>query len=189
MTPSLSQLTITEFLARLASDMPTPGGGVVAALTGALAAGLGEMVCAFTLGRPKFAAVAPQIQVLQRRLSRAGELFRGLMDEDAAAYEVLRAALATDRTVPQRPERVTQAAALAGTVPLETATLCRQVLTDLESLQRVGNPLLASDAEAATHLAHAAAQAAAANVRANLPLMSDADARRISEQLGASPQP
>jgi len=84
-TASLLQLSLAEFLDRLASDTPTPGGGSVAALTGALAASLGKMVCAFTLGRPKFAAVEPEVRVLSDRLTRAGSMLRALVDEDAAA--------------------------------------------------------------------------------------------------------
>jgi formiminotetrahydrofolate cyclodeaminase len=78
---SLAKLSIDEFLEQLASRTPTPGGGSVAALTGALAAGLGQMVAAYTLGRPKFAAVAPQVQNLAERQHRARQHLRQLMDE------------------------------------------------------------------------------------------------------------
>jgi formiminotetrahydrofolate cyclodeaminase len=182
---SLLNLTVDQFLTRLASDAPTPGGGSVAALTGALAAGLGQMVCAFTVGKPKFAAVEPQVRDLAERLRRAAELFRALVDEDAAAYDVLSAALKLDRSDPQRQERVAQAAALAGTVPLETATLSANVLSDLAHLRKIANPLLSSDVVAATHLAQAAQDAAAANVQANLALMRPADAQQIAAQLEA----
>jgi formiminotetrahydrofolate cyclodeaminase len=182
---SLLNLTVDQFLTRLASDAPTPGGGSVAALSGALAASLGQMVCVFTVGKPKFAAVEPQVRDLAERLRRAGELFRTLIDEDAAAYDVLSAALKLDKSDPQRKERVAQAATLAGTVPLATATLSANVLSDLEHLQQLGNPLLRSDMEAAAHLAEAALQAAAVNVLANLGLMPPADAQQITAQLEA----
>ncbi|MEW6253725.1 MAG: cyclodeaminase/cyclohydrolase family protein [Planctomycetota bacterium] len=186
---ALVDTPIRDFLEQLASPAPTPGGGSVAALVGALAASLGRMVSAFTVGRPKFAAVEPQVRSLAERLARADALFRRLIDEDAAAYEVLSAALRLEKTDPQRPVQVAQAAQLAATVPLETAALAASALRDLEALRAIGNPLLASDAEAAVHLARAAVHAATANVRANLPLLRPEDAQMVQRQLEAFPRP
>lgn len=180
---SLAELSIDEFLARLAAQTPTPGGGSVAALTGALAAGLGQMVAAYTLGRPKFAAVAPQVQALAERLHRARQHLRQLMDEDATAYGGLNAALALDKSDPQRATRVQEAAWVAGAVPLETAGFCAKVADAVKTLQEFGNPLLRADMEAARHLAQAGLRAAAANVRANLPLMSPESAQAVEKQL------
>jgi len=49
----LSELTIKEFLEKIASEFPTPGGGSVAALSAALAASLTEMVANLTIGKKK----------------------------------------------------------------------------------------------------------------------------------------
>jgi formiminotetrahydrofolate cyclodeaminase len=182
---SLAQMRIDDFLDRLASDAPTPGGGSVAALTGALAVALGQMACALTSGKPKFAAVEPQVRSVAERLYRAGQSLRKLMDEDAEAYQLLSAALRQDKADPQRTERVQQAAWLAGQVPLETAGFCAIVLAILKELRPIGNPLLRSDMEAAMHLATAAILAASANVRANLPLMSAESAAFVEKQLAA----
>jgi formiminotetrahydrofolate cyclodeaminase len=141
------------------------------------------MVCAFTLGKPKFASVESQVQELDQRFARADELFRRLMDEDAAAYDQLRAAFQIDKKAPERAAQIAQAARLSGSVPLETAALVHRLLEDLGHLRRIGNPLLASDADAAEHLARAALHAAAANVRANLPLMSPAEAEVVRREL------
>lgn len=155
----------------------------MAALTGAQAAALGRMVAALTLGKRKFAAVETRVREIDLRLTRAGALLRRLIDEDAAAYDVLRAAFKLDPTDPQRQERIREAAGLAGSVPLETAAVCVKVLADVTELHEIGNPLLRSDALASRHLAHAAIYAAAANVRANLPLMGEAEATQIRQQL------
>jgi formiminotetrahydrofolate cyclodeaminase len=78
---------------------------------------------------------------------------------------------------------VAEAAGLAASVPLETATLAWRMRLDLENLARIANPLLHSDVTAAIHLALAAVQAAAANVRANLPLLGAERAREVEQQL------
>jgi formiminotetrahydrofolate cyclodeaminase len=180
---SLVAGSIDGFLDRLASQEPTPGGGAVAALAGALAASLGRMACALTIGNAKFADVQPQVSQLASRLNRATLLLKQLIDEDAAAYAELSAAFKLDRAEPKRKQRVRQAAGLAAAVPLETVAVSRQVLGDLRRLEPIGNPNLRSDVEAAMHLARAAMDAAAANVRVNLPLLPDAQARQVGDEL------
>ncbi len=181
---TLVKLPIGEFLDRLAAATPVPGGGSVAALTGALAVGLGRMVAGFTLGKPKFAAVEPQVRVLAQRLARADDLLRRLIEEDAAAYAELNAAFRLDKGDPQRGGRIADAARLAASVPLETASVVARVQADLGELRRIGNPLLQADMDAAHHLADAAIHAAAANVQANLALMPPEAARAFERQLG-----
>lgn len=179
----LIDMPIGEFLERLASDSPTPGGGSVAALAGALAAGLGQMACALTVGRPKFAAVEQRVRAIDARLAHARGLLAGLIDEDAAAYRQLSAALRLNRGDAQRPAAVAACAELAATVPLETLALVRRVAADLRELLGLANPNLRSDVEAGLHLAEAGAQAAAANVRVNLPLVRQPVAQRLRAEL------
>ena len=180
---SLTGITISEFLDRLAADEPTPGGGAVAALVAALAAGLGEMTCAFTLGRPKFAQVEPQVREIATRLARADHMLRKLVDEDAEAYGRLSAAFKLPKDDPQRTGRIAHAAGLAAGVPFQTATLSRQVRGDLRALIELANPRLRSDIDAGLHLAEAAYQAAVANVSINLPFMQADDGRRMQREL------
>jgi formiminotetrahydrofolate cyclodeaminase len=181
--PSLVDVSVAEFLGRLSSDAPSPGGGAVAALTGALSASLGQMVCALTIGKPKFAEVEPQVKQIASRLNRAGLMLTRLIDEDADAYGELSAALKLDRSDPQRKERLAQTAGLAAAVPLETVAVSRQVLGDLRRLEPVGNPNLRSDVEAAIHLARAAMHAAAANVRVNLPLLPSEQSQTVNSEV------
>src|SRR5438132_134751 len=60
----LASLSIDDFLDRLASEEPTPGGGALAALAGAQASAMLAMVCQLTVGRPRFAAVEEQVRGL-----------------------------------------------------------------------------------------------------------------------------
>ena len=57
----LTQLTVRDYAARLASGDPTPGGGSAAALVGALAAALGEMVANFTRDKAGWEQIAPAL--------------------------------------------------------------------------------------------------------------------------------
>ncbi len=180
---SLRNLSLTEFVNRLASAQPTPGGGAAAALSGTLAAALGRMVCELTLGRPKFAAVEPQVRMIREGLTHAGDMLEVLMDEDALAYGALSAALKLDRADPKRAERIAETAIIAAAVPLQTALLARQVERLAAELDRIGNPMLKADVASSIHLARAAVGAAVANVRANLPLLRETDRARVEHEL------
>ena len=180
---ALIDLPLAAFLDRLASADPTPGGGSAAALGGALAAGLGEMVSALTLGKPKFAAVDAEARAIAGRLGRCRQALQTLIDEDAAAYEALSAAFKTPKAAADRSDRIAQAAALAAAVPLEVVAFARRTRAELSRLATIGNPNLQSDVQAGLALSYAAMQAAAANVRANLPFLAEADASRVRSAL------
>jgi len=69
------ELSVTEFTAATAAKQPTPGGGSVAGLVGALATGLGEMSLNFTIGKKKYAEFAELHSRLSGRLKRLAECF------------------------------------------------------------------------------------------------------------------
>lgn len=182
---ALSDQPLGSFIEALASTAPTPGGGAAAALVGALAAGLGRMACALTIGKAKFAAVESQVSALADKLARCDLMLRTLMDEDAAAYADLSAAFKLDKDNAERARRIRRAAQVAARVPLEIAAAVRQVARDLAELEPIGNPNLASDVRCGGHLARAALQAAAENVRVNLPLLADDERAALAAQLDA----
>lgn len=179
----LVSLSVSEFLQRLASETPTPGGGAAAGVSGALAAALGCMVCALTIGRPKFAAVEPRVRELHTSLDRSRRMLEELIDEDAAAYGELSAAFKLPKDDASRGERVRAAAEVAASVPLQTGAIARAVMDSLCDLREIGNPNLRSDVEAGIHMAHAAMHAAAENVRANLSFVTPEAATRLGSTL------
>ena len=192
MQDSNIDLPVRTFLERLGSDAPAPGGGAAAALCGALAASLGSMVCALTLGKPKFATVESDVRELAAHFDRAQQAFAKWVDEDAAAYGALSIARKRPKDDPQRAAEVAAAAATAAIVPLEIASLADRMINDVARLAAVGNPALGADIEAAGHMARASRDAALANVRANLPYLDpqwrsrmDAELRRFNKPASA----
>ena len=181
----LIDLTVAEYLDRLAADSPTPGGGSAAAVVAALAASLGRMAAVFTLGREKFAAVEAQVRQLDQQLTRAEAALRQLVDEDAAAYQVLSAAFKLPKDDATRTDQIAKAAHVAAAVPLEIVALGKQVAADLTALRAIANPWLLSDVQAGLNLIHAAIPTAAENVRANLPFMVAEQKAKAEETLAA----
>ncbi len=88
----MQQESLATFLDHLASNAPTPGGGSVAALCGALSAALGSMVANLTLGREKYRDVEPTIHAALERSERLRSDFLQLINDDIAAYGALSAA-------------------------------------------------------------------------------------------------
>ncbi|HEY6608051.1 MAG TPA: cyclodeaminase/cyclohydrolase family protein [Candidatus Limnocylindria bacterium] len=183
----LTELPTSELLSRLATSAPTPGGGSAAALAGALAAGLVEMVVALTSGRP---AAAQHEAELGSIGSAAGELRRQLTeltDADAAAYEAVvgarRLARTTDEERVERDARLAEATREATMVPLRTMRAGIQVLELTERLAPIGNRNAASDIGVAALLASTAVRGAELNVRINLPYLADGDP--LAGQAGA----
>ncbi|MCG3128434.1 MAG: Methenyltetrahydrofolate cyclohydrolase [Phycisphaerae bacterium] len=180
---SLIDLPVAQFLDQTAAETPTPGGGSVAALAGALAAALGGMVCAFTIGRPRFAGVESRVRAVREQLQQCERLLRALVDEDAAAYGRLSDAFKLPCSDASRAARVAEAASLAAIAPLSTAASCRRISELIAELGAIGNPQLIADVEVSAALAQAALAGAAANVRVNLKLIDPPRAAQIAAEL------
>src|SRR6266576_6548785 len=94
--------TISDFLNATAAKQPTPGGGSVTALAGALAAAMGEMVLNYSVGKKDLAQHQPELKIGLAELTRARALLLGLMVEDQVAYEALTAARKLPPSSPTR---------------------------------------------------------------------------------------
>jgi len=165
--------SISSFLDGVASEKVTPSGGAVAALTGAMAASLGEMVCIHTLSHEDDAAaeLAEIGETLQSHRHRLLEL----ADEDAAAVTALQSALTSAQADPDAETRRERAEASKGTVepPLETAERCLDILEHAVVLTERGRQNALADSLTGVFLARAALRACTWTARANLELIDD----------------
>lgn len=174
---SFTLKSLQTFLAELASAEPAPGGGSVAALSGALAASLVAMVCRLTIGKKGYEAVSAEMQTI---LPRAEALQRELMDlmqADTDAYTRVMGAYKLPKTTDDEKNARTRAiqAALqhASDVPLRVAEQCVQVLALARVVAEKGNKNAASDGGVGALMAEAGARGAAFNVTINLASITD----------------
>ena len=63
----LADRSVRDFLEAIASSTPTPGGGSVAALSGALSAALSRMVSALAIGKQVYENVEEELRRLESR--------------------------------------------------------------------------------------------------------------------------
>src|SRR5690349_24951496 len=102
--PVSAGLTLGGLLSGIAADTPTPGGGSVAALAGALAAALVAMVGRLTVGRKKYAAVQGAMgESIVRAEALRAEL-TALMRQDSTAFERVMQALKMPQGSPAEAE-------------------------------------------------------------------------------------
>lgn len=176
---NLLDLSVREFLDRAADRTPTPGGGSVAALVGALGTTMAQMTARYTIGNSKYAAAEPVVREWLGELERARGAFCELLAEDVAAYE---------RYSSAGKDLIEKARALATAtaVPLEIVAVAAAVIDRMDGMKDKCNRNLLSDLVVGAVLCDAAAAAAGANVRVNLAGFADrAEADRIAGELAS----
>jgi len=158
-TSEYLDLPLNEFLELVASGSPAPGGGSVAAVAVALAAGLAGMAARLSADQLADASVLADRADASRR--RAAPLARS----DAEAYGRV---LDAYREPESRRERVSDALSGAADVPLAVAEAGNEVAGIAARLVEKGNPNLEGDAMTALLLAEAGVHAATVLVEINL---------------------
>lgn len=145
---------IEEFLDDLASAKPTPGGGAVAALAGAEASALVEMVVNLTKG--------DEVKHIGEKARELRGQLLGLADADVAAFDAVMAAY-------RSKDKVQIKSALEGAIkiPSETKEFACLVQKLAKVMIEKGNKNAVSDAKTALHLAEAAEKSAEENIGIN----------------------
>ncbi len=168
---------LREYLDDAAADKPTPGGGSVAALVGALATTMASMAANFTAGREKYQDVEPRIRADLSALAEARAAFVDLMHKDIAAYgavmEAYRLPKGTDAEKAARTAAIQQTLTESMQVPLAATRLAERTLEAAVELANLANANLLSDVAVAAILAEAAFAASRVNVEVNLAGIKD----------------
>ncbi|MDT8307726.1 MAG: glutamate formimidoyltransferase [Anaerolineae bacterium] len=168
-----------DFLDATAAGTPTPGGGAVAALAGALGAALAEMVAGLTLGRKKYADVAAEAERVQRESAALRQTLTGAIVADAEAFDgVLAAYRDKELAGDARAAAVEAATVEAGEVPLRVVRMARDVAQLTHQIAAAGNLNAVTDATAGGIMARAAAEIAALNVKINGTSLQDQERAR-----------
>ena len=169
--------TLNAFLDELASGSPTPGGGSVAALSGAMAAGLLTMVCDLTIGRTQYADFEEDAKVLRARAETLRTELQQLVQADVDVFNRFSAAYKLPRTTEadaaSRRAAIQTVAKQATEVPLRTARTAVALLALCAPLARHGNRMAVSDVGVAVLLIQAAVPSALLNVGINLNMLED----------------
>ncbi len=163
---------LARYIEDAAAATPTPGGGSVTALAGALASTMASMAGEFTAGRERFAESQESVADALARLSETRTRLLELAHNDMAAYEAIREAgrlpRGTEEEQAARGDALREATAESLEVVEAVLAACLDVLEVTRELAETANPNLISDVGVAAELALGAARAARVNVRVNL---------------------
>ncbi|MCX6149916.1 MAG: cyclodeaminase/cyclohydrolase family protein [Ignavibacteriales bacterium] len=169
--------TLKNYLDELSSNSPTPGGGNVSALCGALASSLGTMVCRLTIGKKKYIDVEPDMMKIRSKLESFREEFIDLAAKDNAAFDKVMEAFKfpkeTENDKTMRLKKISAATLEAAKVPAEVITSCKVILPLIKTIAEKGNQNSVSDAGVAALLLSTAAQGAYLNVLINCSSLKD----------------
>ena len=178
-TLMLTDLTVKDFLNKVAGSDPVPGGGSIAALNGALASALAAMVANLTIGKKKYAEVQEDMQAIAQEAERLMGDFTADIDRDSDAYDRVFACFKmpkeTDEEKAARSAAIQEATKYAAQVPLEVARRACALMPLIADVALKGNQNAVTDACVAMMSARNAVLAAVLNVRINLSSLKDAE--------------
>ena len=168
--------TITDYLDRLRSREPTPGGGAAGALHAAQAAALIGMVARYSTGA-KYAAYQRDSAQIQAAADAHLSAALQLADADTAAFQNVIDAYqlpkGSDEEAAHRTRTIQDALVAAATPPRKLVVLAQDIVNLGERLTDFGNPNVISDVAAAAEAARAAAATARVNIDINLTGITD----------------
>ncbi len=172
-------ISISDFLERLSSDSPTPGGGSVAALAGALSCSLTSMVGNLTYGKKKYEEHWEQSKKIIEEAKNLNEDFLSLFYEDMEAFTKLMATFGlprgTEEQKQKRNEEIQKATKKAIEVPLKVMEKSQRAAELALAMAKIGNLNAISDAGIAGEMALSACRSASYNVLINLNFLKDSD--------------
>jgi formiminotetrahydrofolate cyclodeaminase len=182
----ISSETINDYLARLASREPTPGGGAAAALHAAQGAALVAMVARYTTGT-KYEQHA---ELVTRIIGSADGLVAQalhLADADQHAFQgvidAYKLPTATDDLKAARTASIQDALIQAAKTPAQLILVAGAVVDLATELFEVANANVISDVAAAVDAARAAATTAQVNIDINVVAIKDTETRsRLADQ-------
>jgi formiminotetrahydrofolate cyclodeaminase len=164
---------VEPFVEQLAAPTATPGGGSAAAASGAMAAGLANMVAAMSRGKKAYLQHENQLSTAIGRLEQLREELKAAIDADAESFNRVMKAYKQAKDSAAGDGIIDAALRQATSVPLGVAERAREVAQIAESLKPITNPNMKSDLTTSIALAQAALQGALANVDINLDSLKD----------------
>jgi len=176
---SLRKMTLCDFADELSTDSPAPGGGSVAALSGAMSASLAVMVANLTHGKKGYTehnAAMSEVALAGQPLK---DEFLRTIDTDAEAFDSVMAKMRMKKKTPEekaeRDRAIQEATKDATLVPLSVLRKSLDALKLANTVAEKGNVNSLSDAGVSALMGYAAAESAYMNVLINLAGITDTD--------------
>ena len=173
----MQDMNVRELIELTASNAPAPGGGAIAALSGAFGAALAAMVGSLTLGKKGYEDAQKEMAEMTDKGKNLAKKLLAAMDEDANSFNGYMAALGmpkgTEEEKTIRRAAMQDALKSASLVPLNTAKTAAEVFPLAEAAVKSGNRNAVTDGLVAAMMARTAVLGALLNVKINLGSIKD----------------
>jgi glutamate formiminotransferase / formiminotetrahydrofolate cyclodeaminase len=173
----LVSMTCRQFSDELSTDSPAPGGGSVAALSGALAAALSGMVANLTIDKKGYDSVKSQMIEIADQGQALKDAFLADVDRDTDAFNQLMSSFALPKNTPElaeiRKKAIIEATKQATLVPLGVLERSLLVLDLALLVAKHGNQNSLSDSGVSIYAAQTSGEGAYLNVTINLRNLED----------------
>jgi formiminotetrahydrofolate cyclodeaminase len=163
---------LLDFLERLASSKPTPGGGAALSLVSSLVSALGAMVASLSQGK-KFAEIEKEMKEIEGWLKSKSLDFLSLAQKDEQVFREFLQAFRANKENQVPSHLIPVKAKEAISIPLKLIEELALMFPAFKLLLEKGNPNLISDIGIACFLAAAAIRASTLNVLINLPWVKE----------------
>lgn len=176
-------LMIKDYIEKLSSKEPIPGGGSAAALAGALSSALTAMVFNLTIGKKVYEEYNEEekalINTTLKKIEDCNIELMDFMDKDGEAFLSLMAAFRLPKESQEdkikRNDKIQLGYENALKVPLNLAKKCIELYEYVLVASKYGNKNVISDAGVAAILLQGAVESAILNVKINLSGIRDED--------------
>ncbi|MCT4687274.1 cyclodeaminase/cyclohydrolase family protein [Vallitalea sp.] len=169
--------SVSQFLDATASNDPVPGGGSIAANSGATAAALVEMVANLTIGKKKYEDVNDEMKDISKKANALRQQLLKYVDIDSEAFNrVMNAYKLPKDTEEQKIVRkmtIQNAMKYAASVPLEVAKKSYDIMELSMRVVESGNKNAVTDGAVSVMMARTAVLSALYNVKINLLSIKD----------------
>ena len=173
----MQDMNVRELIELTASNAPAPGGGAIAALSGAFGAALAAMVGSLTLGKKGYEDAQEEMAEMTDKGKNLAKKLLAAMDDDANSFNGYMAALGmpkgTEEEKTIRRAAMQDALKSASLVPLNTAKTAAEVFPLAEAAVKSGNRNAVTDGLVAAMMARTAVLGALLNVKINLGSIKD----------------
>ena len=179
-------MDLNNFMERLASKEPAPGGGAASALVAMVGSALSSMVSALTEGKKGYEHVQERVKAIELKMLEIRKNLEDLMQEDEQAFNKISSTWklpkSTDEEKAARKKALQTALRDAIEPPWRIANLASDVMDNALDLLSIGNKNAITDSACSLIFAFSAAEGALLNITINVNLIDDASFRTAQEK-------
>ncbi|MCB2358630.1 cyclodeaminase/cyclohydrolase family protein [Clostridium estertheticum] len=171
--------SVREFIDQTSQNCPVPGGGSIAALSGASAAALVSMVASLTIGKKGYEDSEVTMKEVYEQANKYKEKFIEYIDADSESFHGVMDAFKlpknNDEEKATRKEIIQNALKHASETPYKIAENAYRLMEYSEIAVEHGNKNAVTDAAVSVMMARSAVLSALYNVKINLASINDSE--------------